>query len=71
MRVVLPAHDPATPVVFDIDTMMAAVDMTPNMDDNSAICMSAPDHAPCVEVFETFGLPFMGMGGQNDQTVFE
>lgn len=47
------------PVVrLDVAALMAGVDMTPDADGNSAICMSSPDHAVCGTIFGALGLSF-------------
>lgn len=49
----------ATPTVrLDVAALMAGVDLTPDADNNSAICMSSPDHAVCGSIFGALGLPF-------------
>lgn len=71
VRVTLAEHALADLVALDIDALLADTDLTPDAEGSSAICMSAPDHAPCVQIFDKLGLPFMGAGGDNAQSVFE
>lgn len=57
--VTLDAFDPATDkVAVDIGQLFTELDMTPNMDGNSAVCMSDPMHSPCNSVFPALGLGF-------------
>ncbi len=56
-------------VVVDAAALFAGVDMTPDVDNNSSVCMSTPDHAACNQVFPTLGLKF-GTTPAGNQTVF-
>ena len=56
-------------VNVDIGKLFEALDMTPDADGNSAVCMSTPDHTPCNQVFPELGLPF-GTTAAAAQAVF-
>jgi uncharacterized repeat protein (TIGR04052 family) len=45
-------------VAFDAAALFSDVDMTPNAEGKSAICMSSPDHAVCEKIFPKMGLSF-------------
>lgn len=70
IEVSLPSHDVATPVVVDVDALFQAIDMTPDAENRSTVCMSAPDQVACAPLFETLGLPFGGAGSQQ-QVIFK
>lgn len=62
-RVELSAFDPAADkVVFDIADLLKEVEMKPNGEGKSAVCMAKADHQACEPVFEALGLKF----GEND-----
>ncbi len=56
-------------VVVDVAALFAGVDMAPDVDNNSSVCMSTPDLAACGLVFPTLGLKF-GAAEAATQTVF-
>lgn len=43
---------------LDVGTLYSEVDMTPNAEGKSAICMSNPDHTVCEKIFPKLGLDF-------------
>ncbi|MGM0557001.1 MAG: MbnP family copper-binding protein [Myxococcota bacterium] len=58
-RVELAEFDPGEDAVaFDAAALFSDVDMTPNQEGKSAVCMSAPDHTVCKQIFPKMGLPF-------------
>jgi uncharacterized repeat protein (TIGR04052 family) len=56
-------------VVFDAGALFEGVDMTPDADGKSAICMSTPEHEVCGEIFRRMGLDFGEVEG-GDVLVF-
>lgn len=63
IEVELKSRDVSAPIVLDLDALFNEVDMAPDADDVSTVCMSAPDHAACTEIFGALGLPFGGASG--------
>jgi uncharacterized repeat protein (TIGR04052 family) len=69
-RVQLSAFDPAADtVVFDIAELLKDVEMKPNSEGKSAVCMAKADHQACEPVFEALGLKF-GENDPGEPTVF-
>ena len=69
-RVELSAFDPAADtVVFDIADLLKEVEMKPNGEGKSAVCMAKADHQACEPVFEALGLEF-GDNNPAEPTVF-
>lgn len=56
-------------VGVDAGTLYSDVDMTPNAEGKSAICMSNPDHTVCEKIFPKLGLSF-GEAGAGEQSAF-
>jgi uncharacterized repeat protein (TIGR04052 family) len=57
--VTLDGMDPLTDdIALDVGTLYSDVDMTPNAEGKSAICMSNPDHEVCEKILPKLGLEF-------------
>lgn len=57
-------------IEFDVAELFAGVDMTPDEEGNSAVCMSSPDHQVCEEIFARLGLSF-GEASAGGVSVFQ
>lgn len=55
-------------IVFDVDALLAGVDLTSNTPDTAPGCMSSPDDPECGPLFDHLGLAFGE--GAGDQRVF-
>ena len=70
-RIRLMGFDPASDAVsFDAAEIYTDIDMTPDAENKSAICMASPDHAVCGQVFPKFGLEFGSAENTGQQAVF-
>jgi hypothetical protein len=45
-------------IALDVGTLYSDVDMTPNAEGKSAICMSNPEHDVCEKILPKLGLDF-------------